>query len=97
MDRDWVFMLVVWAIVEFIQFLRKRPYPARMKTGAKWAWVLGTLQMMGRIDSSLLNDRYWWALFVSALITGAGILVVYGLRVLLAKGWTRLRTKPVNT
>ena len=25
-----------WAIVEFIQFLRKRPFPQRMRAGAYW-------------------------------------------------------------
>lgn len=93
MDRHWIFMWVVWAIVEFIQFLRKRPYPARMKTGAWWAVVLGTLETMGSASSQTYQDSPWTVNLMALLLSGSAVFAIYWIRVLLNKGYTALRIK----
>ena len=87
MDATWIGLLVVWAVVELIQFLRKRPFPQRMRTGAYWGVGFAALAALG---SASREVNTWKFLAVSLAVYGAGAFVMYGFRVLLAKGWTRL-------
>ncbi len=87
MDATWIGLLFVWAFVEFIQFLRKRPFPQRMKTGAYWGVSFAALAALGSASKEV---NTWKFLAVSFAIYGAGALLIYGIRVLLAKGWARL-------
>jgi len=87
MDK-WIMFVVVWAVVEFIQFLRKRPLPARMKTAAVWAITLATLADMGLASRTLAKatDGTYWTYFGTVLVLNAGVaLVFYWIRVGLAK------------
>lgn len=93
MDNQWIAMLVIWAIVEIIQYLRKRPYPARMKTGAKWAFWCGYFIAVGGVNESLYDSNPWGVYAASFGINLAGVLLIYGMRVLIAKGWKYLRQK----
>lgn len=88
----WIMMAVIWAVVEFVQFLRKRPYLARMKTGAWWAVIAGGLESIGAMSPSMqaVSTLSTDAMFF--LLNGVVVVVVYWLRVLLTKGWSRLRT-----
>lgn len=92
MDPHWGIMLIIWAFVEFVQFLRKRPYPGRMKTGAWWAAVLGTVSTVGLIKPQVYGANPWWAFLAALALNGGAVLLVYGLRSLVHKGWCYLRT-----
>ena len=87
MDATWIALLVVWAVVELIQFLRKRPFPQRMRAGAYWGVGFATLAAFG---SASREVNTWKFLAVSLAIYGVGALFIYGVRILLAKGWARL-------
>lgn len=50
MDSLWVMFLIVWAIVEVIQWLRKKPLRARMKSAAIWSTVLTSVAGVGQMD-----------------------------------------------
>lgn len=80
-------MLVVWAVVEFIQFLRKRPFPQRMRTGAYWGVIFAAFASLGAASREVST---FWFFAVALALYGAGAALVYAVRILLAKGWVRL-------
>lgn len=80
-------MLVVWAVVEFIQFLRKRPFPLRMRSGAYWGVALAVIAAFGGASREINTLGF---LAVSLAIYGAGAALVYGARILIAKTWKSL-------
>jgi hypothetical protein len=90
MDNTWIAMLVVWAIVEFIQFLRKRPFPQRMKTGAYWGVTFSALAALGGASRDVSTFGF---LALSLALYGAGAALIYAVRILLAKGWSSLNRK----
>jgi hypothetical protein len=87
MDATWFGLLFVWAVVELIQFLRKRPFPQRMRSGAYWGVALASLSALGSAPRDVNTFGF---LAVSVAIFGAGAALVYGVRILLAKGWSSL-------
>lgn len=80
-------MLIVWVVVEFIQFLRKRPFPGRMRVGAYWGVTFAVLAALGGASREVSTLGF---LAVSLVIYGAGAALVYGIRILIAKIWTSL-------
>lgn len=93
MDK-WIMFVVVWVVVELIQFLRKRPLPNRMKTAAGWAVTLTTLADMGQASRTLASatDGAYWIYFATVLAINAGVaLVFYWFRVGLTKVMTPTR------
>lgn len=86
-------MLSVWAVVELIQFLRKRPYPQRMRTGAYWGVGFAALAALGGASREV---NTWKFLVASLAIYGAGAIFIYGVRILAAKGWARF-ARPKDT
>lgn len=86
MAATWIGMLFVWAVVELIQFLRKRPFPQRMRAGAYWGVGFAALAALGGASREV---NTWQFLAVSLAIYGAGAALIYAARVLLAKGWAR--------
>lgn len=93
MDSHWIAMIFVWAIVELVQFLRKRPFPARMKTGAWWAFWVGFFVLLGRLGTPLDRSPLW-GYFVAFAMNGVPVAFVYWVRILLSKGLLKLRQKP---
>lgn len=88
----WILLFAIWAIVEFVQFLRKRPYLVRMKTGAWWAVVIATIESVGSAKPETFQASQWTVILMACLLNGAVVLAVYWFRALLAKGWVRFRT-----
>lgn len=87
MDTHWIVLCIVWAAVEYERYLKKKPYPGRMRTGAWWTLAIGTLLMLGKTSIMTFVERPWWTLFVAISLNGAAVLLVYGLRSLLYKVW----------
>lgn len=83
-------MLVVWALVEFTQFLFKRPFPQRMRTGAYGGVIFAALAALGAAPREVSTFGF---LAVSLALYGAGAALVYVVRILLAKGWVSLNRK----
>lgn len=79
-------MLVIWAIAEFIQFLRKRPFPQRMKTGALWGVLATVMMTYGSIPS---EKATWLFLAIDFALTGLVAAAIYGIRVVIANYWSR--------
>jgi hypothetical protein len=90
MDATWIGMLIVWAIVEFIQFLRKKTFLQRMRTGAVWSVLFMVLAFRGApVEPSLLATAI-------ALVMYSGVAaVIYWFRLLLASGWRRVFPKKI--
>lgn len=88
MDATWIGLLVIWAVVEFVQFLRKRPFPQRMRVGAYWGIGFAALAALG---SASREVNTWKFLAVSLAIYGTGALLICGVRIVLAKGWARVK------
>lgn len=87
MHESWITMLIVWAVVEFIQFLRKKTFPQRMKTGAWWGVIVMTLILVGQAPKEQNN---WLVICISLAISGFGAGVVYGGRLLISRLWIGL-------
>lgn len=79
-------MFVVWAVVEFAQFLRKRPFPQRMRTGAYWGVGFSTLAALGGASTSA---NTWIFLATSIAIYGVGAAIIYSTRIIFTKIWRR--------
>lgn len=88
MRELWVMMIVVWAIAECVQILRKKPYPKRMWTGAIWGVALASLAALGQTDPATSSFTF---LPVAFAIFGSGALVIIGVRTLAHKLLTRGR------
>lgn len=87
MNDTWILMLVVWAIVEFIQFLRKRPFPQRMKTGAWWGIIFAALAALGGASKEVNTGTF---LVIALALYGTGAAIIYGIRLIIAKVWARI-------
>lgn len=90
MHKTWIAMLVVWTVVEFIQFLRKRPFPQRMRTGAYWGVGFASLAALGGASTSADTGVF---LALAIALYGFGAAIIYGLRIIVAKVWQRLLKK----
>lgn len=86
MHETWIAMLFIWGIVELIQFLRKRPFPERMRTGAFWALGLTTMIMVGQAPTHLDPSA---VLGVSFAMCCVAVGIVYGIRLIARKLWRR--------
>lgn len=87
----WVAMLVIWAVIEFIQFLRKRPLSERMKTGAKYSAILAGLILVGQQG----RDVGWLGILIAFAMTGGVALAILWIRRGLAKVWASAQAKKV--
>ena len=95
MDQSWVMLAFIWAVVEFIQFLRKRPLPQRMKTGAIWGTIFATIYDIGaHIPGGVSQANFWSSAGIYLAMTAFVALFIYWLRLLLAWGWNRISSKP---
>lgn len=90
MDGTWIIMITVWAVVEFIQFLRKRPFPQRMKTGAYWGVALAALSALGSASKDVSTFGF---LAVSLLIFGVIAGLICTARILISNKWRRSTQK----
>jgi len=90
MDGTWVILITVWAVVEFIQFLRKRPFPQRMKTGAYWGVAFAALSALG---SASKDASTFGVLAVSLLIFGVIAALICTARILISNKWRRSTQK----
>lgn len=90
MDSNWIVFILVWMIVEFIEYLRKKPFRKRMKTGAIWATILSSLSLIGAISSKAYAESPWLSLAVAVGMNGIPALGIYWLRVGLARAWSRI-------
>ena len=79
----WVAMLVIWVVIEFIQFLRKRPLSERMKTGAKYSAILAGLMLVGQQG----RDVGWLGILIAFAMTAGVALAILWARKGLAKVW----------
>jgi hypothetical protein len=87
MSATWIAMLLIWAIVEFIQYLRKSPFPGRMATGAYWGVGVSTLMSIGYLPHEQATGL---RMLIALAITACGAAVVYGVRVAAGKLWGRV-------
>lgn len=87
MDPLWIMFLIIWANMEFVQFLRKKPFPQRMKVAAVWAVVLVSFASLGQANREISSFGF---LPVALAINGAMAALLYWLRVGLAHGWRRV-------
>lgn len=76
------FAVVVWAVVELIQRLRKRPARSAIKAGAVWAAVMVTFAIYGQVPEEMVS---WTGLSLVAGVCGVLIAGIYWLRVSLFK------------
>lgn len=92
MDSHWIFMAAVWAFVEIVQRLRKKGSRS-MRTGAIWALVVGFFALIGSIRKDLFDANPWLAYGTALAMNGIVVGFVYGLRVMIGKGWARFRRR----
>lgn len=85
-------MLAIWLAVEV--FSRKTPRPKRIRRAAFVAFIVGTLSGVGQASNS---HNTLVVLAISALINGFGILVFYGIRLLISKLWDKFSKGKNNT
>lgn len=90
MDRQWIAMIFVWLVVEFIQFLLSKPYPQRMKSAAKWSFATGFLMSMNYFTDEQFRDHMWLSYGSIVLINGLGVLAFYWIRKLSDLGIKKL-------
>ncbi len=90
MDIAWIGLLIVWATVEFVQFIRKRPFPQRMATGAVWGVIFAALAALGGASKEV---NTWGFLGIALATFAVGAAVIFGLRLLIAKGWAHFMQK----
>lgn len=89
MDESWIGSLFIWGVVEFMQWLRKRPFPNRMRAPAVAFAVSGGLMQVG-FSPQTQNPL---ASFVVGLIISAVVAaMLYGLRVLIADFWRAVKS-----
>lgn len=74
----WVMLLVIWAVVEVIQWLRREPVRARLKSAAIWATVLTSFAGVGQMDP---KQNALVQLAVCLVIFGIGAAIIYGVRI----------------
>jgi hypothetical protein len=86
MDDEWILFLMVWAIAEFVQYKRKKPFRSRMKTAAWWAVILGTFSFYGKAQNPSLTF-----FLVSLTFNGLAAALIYWPRVWIANAWTKYR------
>lgn len=94
MDAHWALFLVVWFIVELVQFFRKKPLRSMLKAAAIWAVVLTSLADIGQMSKEVFEANPLAANVIVLAINGAAAAALYWLRTLLDKGWKRLRHRP---
>lgn len=85
----WLVLLGIWAIVEFVQFMRKRPLRQRMKTAAVWGVAVTALVAGGQMSQEAYLKSYWATQGTYLLLFATGAVLIYWLRVALAEGWNR--------
>lgn len=88
----WVAMFVIWAAIEFIQFLRKRPLSERMKTGAKYSAILAGLMLVGQQG----RDVGWLGILIAFAMTAGVALAILWTRRGLAKAWASVQAKKAS-
>lgn len=64
-----------------------------MRTGAYWGVGFAVLATLGGASREV---NTWQFIAVSLAIYGAGAVLIYGIRILLAKGWARF-VRPKDT
>lgn len=84
MHESWITMLIVWAVVEFVQFLRKKPFPQRMTAGAWCGVIVMTTILVGQAPK---EQNTLAVLAISLAISVGGVGIVYGIRLIIAKLW----------
>jgi hypothetical protein len=94
MDAHWVAFLAIWFIVELVQFFRKKPLRSMLKAAAIWTVVLVSLADIGRMTREVYDANPWAAVVIAVGMNGLVAAVLYWLRVLMDKGWKRLRQRP---
>lgn len=82
MDPLWYGFFIIWALVEFVQYLRKKPFRARMKTAAWWAVIFTAFAAVGQTSRS---QPTWLLMGVALTVIGAIALAFYWIRVWLAR------------
>lgn len=77
MSSLWVMLPVVWAFVEVIQWARKKPMLARLKSAFWWSTILTSLSSVGQMDPGQ-NALLQFA--VSFVMFGVPAGIFYGVR-----------------
>ncbi len=78
MDGNWGAFLFIWAIAEGIQWLRKRDFSDRMKTGAYWAVGVVSLSEVGQSVSGSRNPLLYLLTFL--VLNSAVAFIIYWIR-----------------
>jgi hypothetical protein len=86
MSEEWWTFLFVWFSVEGIQWFRKKPFRARIKSAAYWATGLSCLSALGKTQQTG-NDLLFFA--ASLAMFGLFALGFYWLRVAVQKIFTK--------
>lgn len=92
MDVLWVALLILWAIVEGIQYFRKIPFPRRMIAPLVVVVCVSGLIAVGQAPQEA--ERKDALLFIAgSLMAGVAGSLFYGIRLILAKIWTKTVTR----
>jgi len=93
MSSLWVMLLVIWVVVEVIQWLRKKPLKARLKAAAIWATVMTSLTAVGQMDP---RQNALVQFGVCLLMFGIGAAIIYGVRVAVSPKSARVEASPTR-
>ena len=98
MAEEWIVMIMMWGIVEGIQFIRKKTSRARMKAGAYWAIAVTALLMLGKRPQSVPDNPLATIFFLlsSLALVGFVALIIYWVRVGVAKLLFQTSAQPLQ-
>ena len=74
----WVMMIVVWAAVELIGFLRKKEFRNRLKSAALWSVVMASFATVGGMNP---HQNAIAQMAVCVVMYGVVAYIVYFIRV----------------
>lgn len=82
-------LAILWAIVEFVQLIREKPFPQRMVAPAICVAVAGGLMSVGNAPPS---DNYFPVFATGVVLYGLAAGILYGVRVGASKLWHQVST-----
>lgn len=82
MHDFWYFFILIWAFVELIGYIRKKPFRVRMKSAAIWAVVIVSLSTLGQMNP---EQNAFLQLGVCVTLYGVVAIIIFYTRVALSK------------
>lgn len=95
MNGLWVSLLILWVIVESVQYFRKIPFPRRMAAPLVWVVIASGLISLGQSPQEQDGSDIMRFL-IGILMGGVFGSLFYGFRLSIAKIWYRAPTDDVE-